>query len=686
METPPAAPPKRPRSAESSGGMKRVLALSLAAHSVGIGGYMAIDHISERASEQRAKNHILEHQNQLREQRFELLSQAVQEIQHGQLNVWRFVSEVAVIDAELASGVRVDRARAEREYQTVRTRFHEHWHNEWQVHDPEHVHTLLIELQRAFEGYHYYAGMKTMSPVSYLRDHGGPCGSATLATLALLAESPGIRNGLRLHYYPEGPRHEPPHLSPTIVFADQRGQEQEYDLTLGGPAFPSGVRITLEEMVEGYGQLHQLPTTYNAPAIQRPMTIQGGDRGFGFIASTPTDTRPYPGGGSAFYSSAVIGAFHRDAVARHWRRTETDDAQLKRDADRFVQMNYIQQRTIDENDLRPGEVAVSSSVAFREYDWTELSATLAWADEQVLAANEGTTAHIIALGYGVGLYQLAHDRAASELHIDAVENAEGKLIQYRGEAHEWFSAHRGNTDWIHAHLDAGGTMTELVVLAQIGPEGSDLLFRALDRMTPPFSNTQRRELLKYLLAADQTRAPASERALQLPLHEQFALMGELSAFSFNPFRSGPDGPPTIGAIFSGNDPFSLRYRERQRLFEDISARILTGMPGSEQREIGEITRPIVRSLETVQAEIQSYAQSQGYSEEWINQITLYSIMRIRSTILGTWIHGIDYSTAIREMLPFLEQSRAWLEEHPEFNDTREREYIQRLLNRRQSPQ
>ncbi|MBP7134513.1 hypothetical protein KBA73_04830 [Patescibacteria group bacterium] len=681
METPPAAPPKRPRSVESPGGMKRVLALSLAAHTVGIGGYMAVDHLNERVKEQRAKYRILEHQDELREHRSEILQQAMQELQHGRLNVWGFVCEASSIDAELAGIRGIDQTGVEREFQAVRTRFHEHWHNEWQIHDPEHVHTLLIDLQKAFQGYHYYAGMKTISPVSYLRDHGGPCGAASLATLALLSESEGIRNGLRLHYYAEGSRHEAPHMSPTIVFSDQQGQEQEYDLTSGGPAFPSGIRITMAELVQGYAELHNVPVAGNTPVIPRPITIRGGDRGFGFIASMPTDTRPYPGGGTAFYSSTVFGTFHRDAVARHWRKTESDDEQLKRDADRFLQMNYMQQRTIDESDLRPGEVAVSSYVAFRDRDWTELSATLAWADEQVLAASEGTTAHIIALGYAVGLYQLARDRAMSEHHVDAVENAENKLIHYRSDAHGWFSAHRGDTGWIRRHLDSGGEVTELVVLAQIGSEGSDLLFRALDSTTLHFSNERRRDFLKYLLAADQTRVAASERALRLPLYEQFALMGELSAFSFGPHQSGQGGSYAMGAIFSGNDPFSRRYREREYLFSDMTGRVISGMPGADREDLRQITHPVVRSLDAVQAEVESYAHSQGYSEEWINQVTLYSIMRIRSSILSSWVFGVDFLGVVREMIPFLEQSRVWLEAHPEFNETREKEYIQRLINR-----
>ncbi len=666
-------PSPEQRSSKKSG-LKQILGLSVAAHVVGIGGYQGVTRIQEEQRMHEAKEAPIRAYEAREQRREAIVERAAAEMEGNRLNLWTFIRDAATVEAEAADLPTPDRVAMQREFTRIHDRFHEHWQDQWRVSRPDHVRTLIHDLQYAFQGYNYYAGMKTINPLSIFRDRGGPCGGTTLAVLTELQQSEGIRDQLRVHYYPPGEHGESAHLAPTIVFEDDQHHLQEFDLTSARPAFPSGTQMTLTELVEGYAMMHHSALTPHDPSRWSQTTrARGGDGGFGFVLPAPIDRRPFPSGIVPFFSDRVFSDFRRDPPTEVAHTLSANGGQQSAEpfsssdmesSARFSRRNFMKFQS-SAAPMRDGEIEVGVQDPFRMQDWRALSGVIS-ASERNLASMSGQEENYLSeIGRVVSLYQLAHDQAALERRVDPAHFAEEKLHQYRDQAAQWIQSHRQQLESqeYRSHIYDEDSNIFLTVL---GVEAARYLLEQARGEADP---AVRRGMLIPLLLSDQTRAQALPLFAQLPPLQQLYLMEQVSVFFSDSFVANI----RTEVFFNQHDAFGDAYQEFDALFSDLTSRVYTDFFPEHNGHINFIRseRAPIRALSQLQEEIHTSAQLHGHTQAWENAVTLYSIETVRKAMdhMTTWPRGehIQIQRSIEAMRPFFIQSLQWMSEHPELD-------------------
>ncbi len=671
------------RPSPKSSGIKQIFGLSVAAHVLGIGGYQGVTRIQEAQQVHALKETSIRAHETRERRRDAIVERAVTEMEAGQLNVWTFLRDAATVEAEAADLPAPDRTAMQQEYARVHDRFHERWQDQWHVSRPEHVQVLIRDLQHAFQGYNYYAGMKTINPLSVMRDRGGPCGGTTLAVLAELQQSEGIRDQLRVHYYPPGDHGESGHLAPTIVFEDEQHHLQEFDLTSARPAFPSGTRMTLTELVEGYAHMHHKALTPQDPSRWSHTTqVQGGDGGFGFDIPTPTDRRPFPAGTVPFYSENIFGDFQltppQEVRVRSSQESgssaESQQAplsfQIAESSGRFARMNFMAFQSLEAQE-RDGEIPVGVQTSFSSADWRQLSTVISEVERSLPGFDKNDSAYLLALGRMVSLYQVAHDRSALERRVDPTSFAAEKLHTYRAEATQWIQQHHTQLQQAEYRRALTRTETGIMFLTVLGGTAVDILF---DQFQGEQDTDRKRAIVLPLLLSDQTRERAVPLFTRLSYTDQLYVLEHASVFFSESFVSDMH----TEVFFNRHDAFGDAYQEYNALFSDLVSRTLTGLvpENSSGLHFETATRSVIRTLPQLQEEIHRSAQLHGHSQEWEDHALLYGIEEIRASI--DYIHSLPPSfrsrfLAAREtMRPFFTEAIRWMDAHPSLpiRDTR----------------
>lgn len=679
-------PPKPKKRA----GILPMLGIAAAGH-IGViaGAVEAQDYIAGREHEA-TKNHQREAHEQMQQARQEAIQQARTEAARGDINIWNFLVKTNIIDAEESGRLASNPNEAERSLVKVLHRFQERWHSEPIIHSTEDIRQLVTALRYAFDGHPYYAGLASLNPLSFLRDRGGPCGALSFSTISLLNRV-GFGDQIGVRIYLSGENGEPGHAAPTVIFQDANGNRHEADLTAGGTeAFPSGTRLSLTQIVEGYAAFHQLPVAreYQQSLVQS-MQIQGGDRAWGFLMPTPTDRRPIPAGAVPFYASnafldyqtdqsaRTLGADHRIPVGANEEAMETanehvssesfEEGSARRQAYNLLRYNFSRYATRSSEGLHADQQDFIPTDSFTIDQWDQLSHSIQWAEQHLYQEAATSLERLEGLGLVVGLYQQAYNRSALERRVDPAQFALEKIHRYQAEVEEWFLRNENNPT-LSTHLEMAYRHDDVSIIMPIimtGEHGLDLLFRQYDTVySAPRSDrhapdTQiRNEILAYLLLADSSRGRALERANIFPIYEQFALMEVLERIHFR------NDEQDIGAVFSGADPFSKNFQAKESLFYNLNGRMYYDI--ATQREGLEAPTSPLRSLSQLVQEIHVYATAHRKDPQWENAIVEYGICRVRDQVLGalTALVGVDPTIVKERFRPFFEDSIRWLEAHP----------------------
>jgi hypothetical protein len=677
MRSTPQEGPKKKSSLDNSrlstrAGLALGLVVSAGLHlASGRAGVAAVDR--HNASEAHARiDHQREVDQQRQRTRYNAVHKAEQETIHDTLDFWDFVRTVGMVEAEAANLSPLDQAALDRDFQVVVQRLHEHWRDR-PITSQEDVRELIDALRYAFAGHHYYKGMSTISPPSFIRNKGGPCGSISGTTLAALATT-SLRDSIGMRMYMPGEHGESGHLAPTLIFRDSEGVEHEVDLTAAGPAFAAGSRLTLNELVESYAHMHTIPTINHSPQLAGPTVIIGGnDHGLAFLFPLPQDRRPFPNGAVPFYSSEIFGAYQTDIHGNViLRNNPTASSSGEAGVDAYivnharerailavVRSLYSRQTTQDTRDLQNGQTDFMPQPGFSDANWRQLSDAIEKAEVALEEPNITPVERLKRLGLVIGIYQAAEQRSALTNLVDPMNLAQARLRYYQVQVDRWFASNDSNIATNSALKQMLQNVNAQYAIIMLGQRGIDMLFQYYDTelRENPDSRT-RKEILVTLIVADATREEALRRVNALPIHDQFEFIQNMRNFSF-----GGDNDDR-GPILSGNDPFSINYRDMGSLYGNMAERVFAGMPGEENTPPG--TQPF-RSMNQLLSEVHAYAQSHHYDQAWEKQAVVYGIQRAAGQVSMNSAEVVDRAVLREVFTPFFQDALVWINNHPEID-------------------